>query len=83
MGRFKGLVKSRAEMEQTVVPVAVVPERRIGRPRGKRTDPAFRQVSAWVRKDTYGAVRGKLFTGGDSREFSELVQSLLEKWLSE
>lgn len=29
----------------------------MGRPTGKRTDPAFRQVSAWLRKDFYGKVR--------------------------
>ena len=55
---------------------------RLGRPRtGKRSDPAFRQVSAWVRRDSYDLVTKRLFNDEDKREFSDLVQSLLEEWL--
>lgn len=42
-------------------------------------DPAFRQVTAYVRRDTYAAVRSTLF--GREMEFSELVQELLEGWV--
>lgn len=81
MGRFSGVVRTKAGVLKPV-PISEVPEKRIGRPPGKRTDPKYRQVSAWLRKDTYGQVRAKLYEGGDSKEFSGLVQELLEKWLS-
>jgi hypothetical protein len=56
--------------------------RNVGRPRtGKRSDPEYRQVSAWIRRDTYDRVTRRLFVKENRREFSELVQSLLEDWL--
>lgn len=88
-GRFKSFVKNPADVSQAATAQvasmarAIAGESKIGRPAGKRTDPAFRQVSAWLRKDTYGKVRARLFEAGEGREFSELVQDLLEKWLQE
>jgi len=56
--------------------------RKVGRPRtGKRSDPDYRQVSAWIKRDTYDRVTRRLFTRENRREFSELVQSLLEDWV--
>lgn len=53
-----------------------------GRPRtGKRSNPEYRQVSAWIRKDLYDKVTHRLFTKENRREFSDLVGSLLEAWL--
>jgi hypothetical protein len=40
-------------------------------------------VSAWIRRDTYDRVTRRLFVKENRREFSELVQSLLEDWLRE
>ena len=58
--------------------------RKVGRPKtGKRSDPEYRQVSAWIRRDTYDRVTRRLFVKENRREFSELVQSLLEDWLRE
>ena len=55
---------------------------KVGRPRtGKRSNPDYRQVSAWIRRDTYERVTHKLFTKEGRREFSELVQELLDSWL--
>ena len=54
---------------------------KVGRPKGKRTDPAYRQVSAWIRKDTYDLVTIRLVQK-DRMEFSVLVQRLLEDWLT-
>lgn len=50
-----------------------------GRPRAKRSDPAYRQVTAYVQRDTYKAVQVRLLE--QEREFSELVQELLAGWL--
>jgi hypothetical protein len=56
--------------------------RKVGRPKtGKRSDPDYRQVSAWIKRDTYDRVTRRLFVRENRREFSELVQSLLEDWL--
>ena len=78
-GKFKGVLIAKAGS----VPASAVSERKMGRPAGKRTDPAFRQVSAWLRVDTYDQVKIRLLELGGRKEFSVLVQELLEKWLRE
>ena len=47
---------------------------------GKRGDPHYRQVSAYVRKDTHQKVKMALLE--EDREFSELVENLLRDWLA-
>ncbi len=62
------------------------PNRRTGRPAtGKKSDPNYRQVTAYVRKDLYRDVTDTLYDesrGLDTKrkEFSELVDELLEQW---
>ena len=51
-----------------------------GRPRAKHSDPTFQQVTAYVRRDTYRAVKIALLQQGE-QEFSELVEILLADWL--
>ncbi len=55
-------------------------KRPVGRPKGKRSNPNYRQVSAWIRRDTYDRVTIRLVRE-NRREFSELLQTLLEAWL--
>lgn len=57
--------------------------KRLGRPPAKRSDPEFQQVTAYIRKGTYAAVRTSLFIEEERKEFSELVEDLLAKWLRE
>jgi len=76
-------------------PSEIVPEegsvanRRTGRPAtGKKSDPNYRQVTAYVRKDLYRNVTDTLYDesrGRDTKrkEFSELVDELLEQWWRE
>ncbi len=53
-----------------------------GRPRtGKRSDPDYKQVSAWIRRDTHDRVLKRLFLYENKREFSDLVEALLQGWL--
>jgi hypothetical protein len=52
-----------------------------GRPRAKHSDPSFQQVTAYVRKDTYKAVKIALLQKEAEQEFSELVERLLADWL--
>ena len=57
-------------------------DRRTGQPKkGKRANSdVYRQVSAWVRRDTHNAVTEWLFLNG-RQEFSTFLQGLLEEWL--
>ncbi len=57
------------------------PEKRRGRPTGKRSDGEHIQVTAYIRRDTHHAVKVTLLQEGKGKEFSELVQELLAKWL--
>lgn len=63
--------------------------RRTGRPAiGKKSNPNYRQVTAYIRKDLYRDVTDMLYDEGRGRdtkrrEFSELVDELLECWRQE
>ena len=61
-------------------PVATVASRR-GRPTGKRSDPNYEQITAYIRKETHKDVKIALLQEGQGREFSELVEDLLSDWL--
>ena len=73
-------------LEQKVSEQRSEPPRRTGRPAtGKKSNPNYRQVTAYVRKDLYRDVTDALYDesrGRDTkrREFSELVDELLEHW---
>ncbi len=91
------VVEAQAESPPLVAPDQTVPEsgqgsdapRRTGRPAtGKKSDPNYRQVTAYVRKDLYRNVTDALYDqarGRDTKrkEFSELVDELLERWWQE
>ena len=54
-----------------------------GRPRnGKRSNPDYKQISALIRKDTHRSVVRILLDDGESRDVSDLLQELLQSWLS-
>jgi hypothetical protein len=57
------------------------PAPRQGRPPGKRSDPAYEQVTAYIPKALYRDVRIRLLQEGQDQEFSELVAELLSAWL--
>jgi hypothetical protein len=48
---------------------------------GKRSDPDYRQAPAFVRKDTYKAVKIALLNDERELNYSELVEELLTAWL--
>ncbi len=56
---------------------------RRGRPHGKRTNPDYRQVTAYISVDNYKRTKIKLLENDNKQEFSELVDQLLAKWLEE
>jgi cell pole-organizing protein PopZ len=63
--------------------------RRTGRTTGKKSDPNYRQVTAYVRRDLYKEVSDTLYDqsrgypDAKRKEFSELVDDLLDAWLQE
>lgn len=52
-----------------------------GRPRGKRSNPGYQQVTALLPSDLYGQVRGRLFHDRSHGDFSDLLKTLLQGWL--
>jgi len=66
----------------TPLPVETPAPRRPGRPPGKRSDPGFAQVSAYIPADLHHEVKLTLLQERKGREFSELVAELLAEWLA-
>ena len=85
MSKFRGLIDAANSRESTApesTPMAMPTKPRgRGRPRGKRSDPDFDQVTAYIRKHTHQGIKIALLQEGRGREFSELVEDLLAEWL--
>lgn len=69
--------QARRRMESPTAPAG----RPLGRPPGKRSDPAWKQFSVLLKKDTQRAAAAVLKAKDEGLDLSELVQSLLESWL--
>lgn len=55
-----------------------------GRPRnGKRSDPLFTQITAYISKKTHQEVKVALLHEGGGRQISELVEECLRSWLTD
>ncbi len=63
-------------------PAPPSPAPKKGRPPGKRSNPAFEQVTAYIPGELYRDVRIRLLQEGQGQEFSELVAELLAAWLA-
>lgn len=61
------------------LPTSEAPRR--GRPRAKRSSADFAQATAYVKKETYTAVKHLLLD--QKKEYSILVQELLDGWLQQ
>ena len=55
--------------------------RPLGRPPGKRSDPAWKQFSVLLRKDTQREAANILRAKEGGQDLSGLVQSLLDAWI--
>ncbi len=53
-----------------------------GRRNGKRRDPDFEQVTAYIRRSTHHSVKLALLKEDANRQFSDLVETLLAEWLA-
>jgi hypothetical protein len=64
------------------VPEAVIPEpKKRSKPLGKRSDPAYKQYSVLLKRQTHKQVTRELDDLENGQDVSVLVQSLLEQWL--
>lgn len=86
--RSSVVAESIAPQIQATVPSAVSaepPPVRRGRPAGKRSNHESVQVTAYIQAETHYATKIALLTnsrrGGPKKDFSDLVQELLSKWL--
>jgi hypothetical protein len=79
----KGRTPETAEEENAPPsPAPVAAPKKRGRPSsGKRSDADYVQVTAYIHKDRHREVKIALLKSGDDQDFSELVDSLLERWL--
>jgi hypothetical protein len=87
MSKFDGLLNARkASLSATQKSTDLKTQRaetepvRVGRPRAKRSDPQYQQVTAYIRRETYTAARKLLLD--EQREFSELVEELVGEWVN-
>ena len=85
--KFAGLFQKEAEPEN---PPELQPSRiertpatarPIGRPPGKRSDPAWKQYSVLLRRETQRQAAAILRDRDDGQDLSGLVQKLLETWV--
>lgn len=87
MSKFNHILqaaKERETTEEAITPTDQPPEKlakKRGRPKGKRSDPDYEQVTAYIKKETYRQVRMALLQQPDSQDFSELVEQLLDDFL--
>jgi hypothetical protein len=58
------------------------PSQKRGRPKGKRSNPNYEQVTAYIKKKTYKETKIALLEQEEVENFSELVEKLLSEWLS-
>ncbi len=70
-----------AEAPRRPQPKPVETPKKRGRPRGKRSDSEYNQVTAYIRADTHLSVQKLLLEDGKKKDFSELVEELLAKWV--
>ncbi len=81
MSKFKGVLEAARGREATEDEMPRVLSVARGRPKGKRSDPAFEQVTAYIRKETYLQTKMALLQEGNDRDFSQLVEELLGAYL--
>lgn len=92
MGKFGAIKNVRQEprletaKQLESVTVEVKPQPTLiprGRPTGKRSNPEFEPTTIFLRKITKKIANRALEDGGDCQDLSELVEELLQGWISE
>ena len=73
--------KAEVKSDSPIEPTSSPPQKR-GRPKGKRSNPDYEQVTAYIKKKTYKKTKIALLEQEEVGDFSELVETLLHKWLN-
>ena len=85
--KFQSFLAAKSEVAESpqdrVIEIAVLKSGSQMRNAGKRSDPTYEQVTAYIRKSTHDAVKIALLKEGKRRQFSELVEELLSRWVRE
>ena len=79
MSKFDGLKLLKEDSDPRADRPQVTPAIR-RRPIGKRQDPRYQQISAYVRRDLYDETRKRLI--GQENDFSDLLEMWMSEWLS-
>ena len=72
-----------AEQPDATGAASAAPVRGKGRPPGKRSDPAWKLYSHFLKKQTHREVTNILRNEEDGQDLSDVLQQLLEEWLSQ
>ena len=64
----------------TVLPILLPEKRRINN--GKRSHPDFKPKGTYLKKESIARAEERLKRRGDDTDFSDLLQALLDAWLS-
>lgn len=83
MSKFEGLLSVKGgqgikETKKTPPEPVSMPKKGKLKPPGKRSDPNYTQITAYILKDTHEDVMRRIYK---RQEFSELVGELLTDWL--
>ncbi|HEY0461271.1 MAG TPA: hypothetical protein VGC97_19200 [Pyrinomonadaceae bacterium] len=83
MSKFDGLLSVKTKQESNkaakTAPEVVSAQRnsKLKSP-GKRSDPSYTQITAYIRKETHESVMRQIYK---RQEFSELIEELLTDWM--
>jgi hypothetical protein len=77
------LIKTTARHGRTIRPSEPLPLRSFGRPPGKRSDPAWKQFSLLLKRETQRKAAALLRDKDEGLDLSVLVQNLLENWVKQ
>lgn len=77
MSKFNSILQAAKGKEPELSPVK--PK---GRPKGKRSNPDYEQVTAYIKRETYRKTKIALLEQDEISDFSELVEELLTEWLN-
>jgi hypothetical protein len=72
-----------AEQPDAPAPASAEPMRGKGRPPGKRSDPAWKLYSHFLKKQTHREATNILRNEENGRDLSDVLQQLLEEWVSQ
>lgn len=75
--KFEGIFAAKGKGTKKAAQTADSPTA-TGREVGKRKNPDYTQISAYIRKDTHRAVMQEIVT---KRDLSDLIEELFTEWL--